>query len=334
VGINGAPLLSPVTVTAETAASPKPLPDSVRVEDGDRVIVQWDRPVKELQYDIAPSVVSSLQIDADDPRVTYILLKNPKQDRKYEITVLGGMGTTGAPIAAGTTLSFATPAALQVTDFSPANGEFGVPLNSAITITFSEAIKDRNAAQAAVSFEPGLDGHFEWPAPDQLRFVPDGRLPDDTEIAVHIAAGPKGARGTDGGYLGEDLGFSFLTRPDKLIEVDLTHQTITLYEGDKVVYTGLVAAGVAGAPTPAGDFMVNYKLPSTRMKGVNPDGSHYDIPDVPWVMSFDGDYTLHGAPWRTRFGYPGSNGCVSMETSQAKMLFDWSPVGTPVRIHY
>lgn len=334
VGINGAPLLSPVTITAETAAPPKPLPNSVRVEDGNRVIVQWDRPVKEVRYSIVPSVGSSLQIDEADPRVTYILLENPVHDRRHEITILGGIGTTGAPIASGTVLSFTTPPPLEVLRVSSAEGSYGVPLNSAITITFSEAIKDRKAAQAAVSFEPGLDGHFEWPAPDQLRFVPDGRLPDDTEIAVHIAAGPKGARGTDGGYLEEDLGFSFLTRPDKLIEVDLTHQTITLYEGDKVVYTGLVAAGVAGAPTPTGDFMVNYKLPSTRMKGVNPDGSHYDIPNVPWVMSFDGDYTLHGAPWRTRFGYPGSNGCVSMETSQAKMLFDWSPVGTPVSIHY
>ncbi len=223
---------------------------------------------------------------------------------------------------------------MEVTRLSPKGDSFGVHLDSAISITFSEAVADRAAAQAAISIQPALEGHFEWPDAKQVRFVPANPLPDDTEIAVHIAAGQKGVRAINGSFFPEGYDYSFLTQPNKLIDVNLTNQTITLYEGDKQVYKGLVAAGVAGAPTPTGSFMVNYKMQSTRMRGANPDGSHYDISNVPWVMSFEGNYTLHGAPWRTRFGYPGSAGCVSMETSQAKMLFDWSPVGTPVKIHY
>jgi lipoprotein-anchoring transpeptidase ErfK/SrfK len=50
-------------------------------------------------------------------------------------------------------------------------------------------------------------------------------------------------------------------------------------------------------------------------------------------MPFWGDYTIHGAYWRGRFGAPGSDGCVSMTDADAKMLFDWADVGTPVIIH-
>lgn len=333
VGVNGASMLAPTALTVETAASPKPLTDSVKLEDGDRVVLRWDRPVSSLKYRITPATSSKLQIDPADPKLTYILLQKPEQEQEYTVTVTGGEGTTGAPIAPGAEFSVVTPAPLEVTKLSPRGSAYGVHLDSAINITFGQAIKDKAATEAAVSFEPTLQGSFEWPDANQLRFVPSGPLPDGTDISVRIAGGPEGVRGTDGSYLTEDYEYSFLTQPNKLIEVDLTHQTVTLWEGDKAVYNGLVAAGVAGAPTPTGSFMVEYKLPKTRMKGVNPDGSRYDIPDVPWVLVFQGDYTLHGAPWRTRFGYPGSNGCVSMETSQAQMLFDWSPIGTPVKIH-
>ncbi len=50
-------------------------------------------------------------------------------------------------------------------------------------------------------------------------------------------------------------------------------------------------------------------------------------------FSFLGDYTIHGAPWRTQFGFPQSNGCVSMATDAARRVYDWAPEGTPVEIH-
>jgi len=54
---------------------------------------------------------------------------------------------------------------------------------------------------------------------------------------------------------------------------------------------------------------------------------------VHWVMPFWGDYTIHGAYWRPRFGVPGSDGCVSMTDADAKLVYDWADVGTPVVIH-
>jgi lipoprotein-anchoring transpeptidase ErfK/SrfK len=117
------------------------------------------------------------------------------------------------------------------------------------------------------------------------------------------------------------------------MDVSLGQQVMTLYENDIPVRTITVATGVPGAPTPTGTYYVQSKSSQMRFRGVNPDGTRYDIPDVHWVMPFLGDYTIHGAYWRGRFGIPGSAGCVSMTDADAKTLFNWVDVGTPIVIH-
>ena len=111
---------------------------------------------------------------------------------------------------------------------------------------------------------------------------------------------------------GDAAVLTFVTESDKLIDVDVTRQVMALYEKGRQVRTFPVATGVPGADTPIGEFNVEYKMPTARFQGVNVSGSRYDIPDVHWVLAFMGDYTIHGAYWRSAFGSPGSNGCVSL----------------------
>ena len=333
-GANGAPLVSWSGVTVETAAPPKPIAGSVSVEDGSRVVIRWDRPIGSIDYEIAPEVKSTLLVDRSDPRVSYIVLMSPRQQQEYSVTIKGGVGASGAPIAGDHRFTVTTPPPLQVAETTPRDGAYGVALNGSIGITFTEPIGDRAAAEAAISLEPSIPGSFEWPEPNRVQFVPGRSLPELTDVTVSVEGGREGVRGKSGGYLEKSVGFSFRTRPNKLIDVDLTRQRITLFENDAPVFTALTSTGVRGAETPVGLFMIDYKMPATRMKGVNPDGSRYDIPNVPWVMSFLGDYTIHGAPWRSRFGFPQSNGCVSLDTAVARQVYDWTPVGTPVNIHY
>jgi len=69
------------------------------------------------------------------------------------------------------------------------------------------------------------------------------------------------------------------------------------------------------------------------MRGENADGTNYEAPDVPWVTYFYRGYALHGAPWRSSFGYSGSHGCVNLPVSVAKQVYDFAPLGTPVVVH-
>ncbi|QWW20488.1 L,D-transpeptidase family protein [Schaalia sp. 19OD2882] len=122
------------------------------------------------------------------------------------------------------------------------------------------------------------------------------------------------------------------------IDVDLTQNTVSAYEG-RVLVQGPVymVPGAPGTETITGTYAVYLKYDAQTMRGENLDGSKYETPDVPWVMYFTGGYALHGAYWRSEFGwsgYGGSHGCVNMPVEQAKWFYDWAGLGTPVISHY
>jgi len=57
------------------------------------------------------------------------------------------------------------------------------------------------------------------------------------------------------------------------------------------------------------------------------------VPNVEWVMYFNGDEAFHGVYWHNNFGTPQSHGCVGMPNYRAKQIYDWSPAGVDVWIH-
>lgn len=120
------------------------------------------------------------------------------------------------------------------------------------------------------------------------------------------------------------------------IEVDLFEQTLAAYEGERMVYATLISSGRRGTWTPSGLFHIWGKFPAAKMS--NPDvqdGSPiwYYLEDVPWTMYFHGPYALHGAYWHDSFGFIRSYGCVNLPPRDARWLYDWANVGTPVWVH-
>lgn len=120
----------------------------------------------------------------------------------------------------------------------------------------------------------------------------------------------------------------------KWIDINLSSYLLTAYEGDTIVLQTYIVDGAAEYPTVTGEFAIYWKLESQTMSGANIDGSRYETEDVPWVMYFYADFAIHGAYWRSSFGYSGSHGCVNMSVSEAAWLFSWAPYGTPVSVHY
>jgi lipoprotein-anchoring transpeptidase ErfK/SrfK len=60
---------------------------------------------------------------------------------------------------------------------------------------------------------------------------------------------------------------------------------------------------------------------------------YYYLEAVPWVMYFDGDRALHGEYWHDRLGFKRSHGCVNLAPLDARWLYDWAEVGTPVWVY-
>lgn len=120
---------------------------------------------------------------------------------------------------------------------------------------------------------------------------------------------------------------------DKWIDVNVTNQTITAYEGTTPLKTILVSTGLPRTPTVLGTFKILRKYTAVRMTGGTPGIDYYDLPNVPYTMFFYQGYAIHGTYWHSNFGHPMSHGCVNLPTNEAKWFYDWAPVGTPVVSH-
>jgi peptidoglycan hydrolase-like protein with peptidoglycan-binding domain len=109
-------------------------------------------------------------------------------------------------------------------------------------------------------------------------------------------------------------------------------ETLTLYVAGKVKFTTLVNTGIEPVPTELGTYPVYERFVSTTMSGLNPDGTTYHDPDIPWVSYFNGGDALHGFI-RSSYGFPQSLGCVEMPFASAQTVFPYTPIGTLVTVH-
>jgi lipoprotein-anchoring transpeptidase ErfK/SrfK len=116
------------------------------------------------------------------------------------------------------------------------------------------------------------------------------------------------------------------------IDVNLAEQTLAVYDNDELVYATVIASGLEPFWTRPGLFQIYQKKATETMRNNDPSDFYY-LEDVPWTMYFDGPRALHGAYWRTRFGYPQSHGCVNLSVGDAHWLFNWAHEGDWVYVH-
>ncbi|MFW6075760.1 MAG: L,D-transpeptidase [Chloroflexota bacterium] len=117
---------------------------------------------------------------------------------------------------------------------------------------------------------------------------------------------------------------------ERWIDVSLSEFKLTAYVGEVPVLTTDIVIGDDPTPTVTGEFNIWWKLPSQTMEGDNVDGTEYRQEDVPNVMYFFQDWAIHGAYWRSSFGYAASHGCINVPVDTSKLLYDWADVGTRV----
>ena len=119
------------------------------------------------------------------------------------------------------------------------------------------------------------------------------------------------------------------------IDVDLSAQHLTAYEGDTPVFTAPVATGKDGFNTPTGTFAIYSKYPMEDMAG-SAGGETWYVPDIPWVQYIVGGVAFHGTYWHDRWGsgFRLSHGCVNLNIDDAQWLYEWADIGTQVDIHY
>jgi hypothetical protein len=146
--------------------------------------------------------------------------------------------------------------------------------------------------------------------------IAPGQWIEQRNVALVHPAPPGGAGGT-------------------LIAVDTYEQTLGVYVDGRLIFGTLVSSGSRYFPTRTGSFQVWAKLDEGKMSGayLRDRRDYYFLEDVPWILYYDGDRALHGAYWHDSFGMRSSHGCVNLSPHDARWLFDFASVGTPVVVY-
>jgi len=123
----------------------------------------------------------------------------------------------------------------------------------------------------------------------------------------------------------------------KLIEIDISDQRMTVWENGRVKWYWVCSTGEPSRPTRIGQFSVISKIP-------NAYSSTYHL-QMPWWLgiywaggSQNGIHALPILPngrtlWAGLLGRRVSFGCIILDTGNAKALYNWADIGTPVIIH-
>lgn len=122
---------------------------------------------------------------------------------------------------------------------------------------------------------------------------------------------------------------SYVGDEERWIDINLSTQTLTAFEGNQVMRNFTVSTGRGATPTVVGEFRVWVKVRIQDMSGPG-----YYLSDVPYVMYFFEDYGIHGTYWHSNFGTPMSAGCVNMTIDDSNWMYQFASVGTLVKVHY
>lgn len=128
---------------------------------------------------------------------------------------------------------------------------------------------------------------------------------------------------------------------ERWIDVDISEQTLVVFEGDRPVYATLISSGKESSikakdhSTPRGMWRIRDKHVVATMDG---DGTAagdlpYSIEDVPYVMYFHKSYATHGAFWHRNYGVQMSHGCVNLAPLDAKWIFFYADPPLPPGFH-
>jgi len=113
------------------------------------------------------------------------------------------------------------------------------------------------------------------------------------------------------------------------IVVVLSTQMTYAYEDGELKHSALVSTGLPATPTVQGDYKIWNKTRSQTMSGPG-----YYLENVEWVMYFYQGYGFHGTWWHDNFGQPMSHGCVNMTNEDAKWLYEFASLETPVHVRF
>lgn len=129
---------------------------------------------------------------------------------------------------------------------------------------------------------------------------------------------------------------------EKYIEVDISQQRMFLFDHGNLMRTYKISSGKF-YPTPVGTFTVLNKSPLAFSNIYTvwmpywmafwysgESNAYYGIHELPYAAAEDGSQT---ADQQGAVGTPSTGGCVALTTEDAKELYEFADIGTPIHIY-
>ena len=126
------------------------------------------------------------------------------------------------------------------------------------------------------------------------------------------------------------------TSGEKRVVVDISEQHLYAYQGEMLVYSFVASTGMYSSPTRTGTFSVLNKIPNAYASTWNLQMPYWL--GVYWSGGLQNG--IHALPilsngqqlWAGYLGSPISYGCIVLGTYEARLLYEWADLGTPVVI--
>ncbi len=129
------------------------------------------------------------------------------------------------------------------------------------------------------------------------------------------------------------------TRPSiltgKYIDINIKDQVMVIFENGIAIDAHMISSGKRGMDTPKGNFTIHNKA-------LRPWSKAYELYMPHWMaIVSDGKFGIHELPeWpggykegANHLGTPVSHGCVRLGVGSAQSVYNWTEVGTPVKIY-
>lgn len=179
---------------------------------------------------------------------------------------------------------------------------------------------------------PSSDAAIDWwfPSPTQFNGPRVFLVVDATEeyLEVMIPVRPNGATG----WIRRDE--VTLSEVQHRAEINLTTDSLTVWDGEEIIVETAAATGKPTTPTPLGEFFVRDVIES------NPNGAYGSF-----ILGLSGysealetfagkepAIAIHGTNRNDLVGQEVSNGCIRIPNELIELLAEAVPLGTPVTV--
>ncbi|MGQ9408343.1 L,D-transpeptidase [Mycolicibacterium gilvum] len=259
------------------------------------------------------------------------MLRHRRQQIRTSSGIAMRVAATLASVAMVTAMTMAVSstatAAIDtgVASVSPGPGQT-VGVAHPVTVTFTEPVRDRTAAENSISVAPAgapasLPGTTRWLDGRSVQWEPAEFFPAHTPITVSV-----------GGFA-----TSFQTGSSVVGVADLSAYTFTVSIDGVVAREMPASMGKPKFPTPTGRFTALSKERNvtfdSRTIGIPLDDEEgYLIKGEYGVRVTWGGVYVHSAPWSVGSqGYANvSHGCINLSPDNAAWYFDTVSVGDPI----